>query len=176
MIPLTFMMIGMLVTGFLLVIVAIFVQVSGNEKVDDVPLTVLIEEKIKGQEEAIGEFILNKAEDEKQPAADPTANSAVSVDQSNSAITDVDSMINSMNTSIAVEEIISAPQSNKIDINTATVDQLQQLKGIGPSKAAAIIADREQKGKFKNIADIKRVKGIGEKLYSGIEESIEAER
>ena len=175
MIPLTFIMIGMLVTGFLLVIVAIFVQVSGNEKVDDVPLTVLIEEKIKGQEVAIGELILNKAKDEEQ-LADPTANSVLSVDQSNSAITDADSTTNSTNTSIAVEEIISAPQSNKIDINTATVDQLQQLKGIGPSKAAAIIADREQKGKFKNIADIKRVKGIGEKLYSGIEESIVAER
>jgi len=64
--------------------------------------------------------------------------------------------------------------SGKIDINTATVQQLQQLKGIGPSKAEAIVADREKKGKFNRIEDIKRVKGIGEKLFAGIQESIVA--
>lgn len=64
--------------------------------------------------------------------------------------------------------------AGKIDINTATVQQLQQLKGIGPSKAEAIVADREKKGKFNRIEDIKRVKGIGEKLFAGIQESIVA--
>lgn len=63
---------------------------------------------------------------------------------------------------------------SKIDINTASVEQLQQLKGIGPSKAQAIVEDRERKGKFKRIEDIKRVKGIGEKLFAGIQESIVA--
>lgn len=67
-----------------------------------------------------------------------------------------------------------AEAAGKIDINTATAAQLQQLKGIGPSKAQAIIDDREQKGKFKRIEDIKRVKGIGEKLFAGIQESIVA--
>lgn len=65
--------------------------------------------------------------------------------------------------------------NGKLDINNATVEQLQTLKGIGPAKAQAIVEDRELKGNFKHIEDLKRVKGIGEKLFAGIKESIVAE-
>lgn len=80
---------------------------------------------------------------------------------------------------VKVDELTNINQeqdSNKININTANADQLQTLKGIGPSKAQAIIADREQKGDFRSIDEIKRVKGIGEKLFAGIKESIVALR
>lgn len=60
----------------------------------------------------------------------------------------------------------------KININTASAEQLQQLKGIGPSKAAAIVAERDRGGPFKSIEDIKRVKGIGDKTYEAIKESL----
>lgn len=62
----------------------------------------------------------------------------------------------------------------KLDINRATAAELDTLNGIGPSKAQAIIEDREQNGKFTAINDLLRVKGIGEKLLSGIQESIVA--
>ncbi len=52
----------------------------------------------------------------------------------------------------------------KININTATVQQLQQLHGIGEKKAQAIVDYRNQHGKFKNIAELADVKGIGPKL------------
>jgi len=47
-----------------------------------------------------------------------------------------------------------------IDINTATLEQLDSLPGIGPSKAAAIIAARERRP-FRRLADLLRVPGIG---------------
>jgi competence protein ComEA len=62
----------------------------------------------------------------------------------------------------------------KLDINRATAAELDSLKGIGPSKAQAIIEEREKNGKFTTIDDLLRVKGIGEKLLSGIRESIVA--
>ena len=48
-----------------------------------------------------------------------------------------------------------------VNINTATVEELQQLKGIGAKKAAEIIAYREAHGEFKNVDELTNVKGIG---------------
>lgn len=62
--------------------------------------------------------------------------------------------------------------SQLININTATAEQLQQLKGIGEAKAKAIIEDRSTNGPFNRIEDIMRVKGIGEKIFASIKESI----
>jgi comEA protein len=50
-----------------------------------------------------------------------------------------------------------------IDLNTATVEQLKTLKGIGQKKAEAIIAWREANGGFKSVDQLTEVKGIGEK-------------
>ena len=56
---------------------------------------------------------------------------------------------------------ISASVMAAVDINTASVDELQQLKGIGPKKAADIVAYREAHGAFKSVAELEQVKGIG---------------
>lgn len=48
-----------------------------------------------------------------------------------------------------------------ININTATVAELDTLKGIGPKKAQDIVTYREQHGPFKSIDDLAKVKGIG---------------
>jgi competence protein ComEA len=58
-----------------------------------------------------------------------------------------------------------------VDINTATIEQLETVKGIGPAKAAAIIAER-QKGLFKSVADLKRVKGFGDKTIKKLESEL----
>jgi len=51
----------------------------------------------------------------------------------------------------------------KVNINTASAEDLSEmLTGIGPSKAAAIVAHREQHGAFKAVNDLVNVKGIGE--------------
>ena len=53
--------------------------------------------------------------------------------------------------------------SGKINITTATVDQLALLPGIGTRTAQAIIEYREQHGPFKTVSDLTNVRGIGEK-------------
>jgi comEA protein len=62
--------------------------------------------------------------------------------------------------------------SSKININEATVEQLDQLPGIGPSKAKAIVAYREKEGSFAVIEDIMKVKGIGPKIFAKIKDQL----
>jgi len=63
---------------------------------------------------------------------------------------------------------------DKIDVNTATAEQLQSIKGIGVKTAAAIIAYRNAHGAFKDVEDMVKVKGIGKKKLAKIEDELEA--
>ena len=60
----------------------------------------------------------------------------------------------------------------KININTATKEDLMTLQGIGESKANDIIKYRDENGGYQNIEDIKKVNGIGENLFASIKENI----
>ena len=60
----------------------------------------------------------------------------------------------------------------KININTANSEELQLLKGIGPSKAKAIIEYREAYGGFLVLEEIMEVKGIGQATFNSIKDSI----
>ena len=57
----------------------------------------------------------------------------------------------------------------RIDLNSATVEQLISLPGVGQSKAKAIVKYREEMGPFLEVAQLTQVKGIGEKMLSKIE-------
>lgn len=69
------------------------------------------------------------------------------------------------------DEAISS-EEKRVNINTATQTQLEELSGIGPSTASSIISYRQEKGKFKSIDEIKNVSGIGEAKYNKIKENI----
>jgi competence protein ComEA len=60
----------------------------------------------------------------------------------------------------------------KININTASVEELDKLPGIGPSIAKAIVDYRTANGPFKTIEGINDVKGIGDALFAKIKDSI----
>ena len=63
-------------------------------------------------------------------------------------------------------------KNEKININTANIEQLETLPGIGPTTATKIINYREENGKFKTIEDIKQVSGIGENKFEKIKNNI----
>ncbi|MCM3388000.1 helix-hairpin-helix domain-containing protein [Ureibacillus chungkukjangi] len=66
----------------------------------------------------------------------------------------------------------SSSQGTKIDLNSTDEAALTTLPGIGPSKAQAILAFREENGSFKTIDDLKNVTGIGEKTFEKLKEFI----
>lgn len=91
---------------------------------------------------------------------------------------------------VADEMIIQVPSTNnelanqdnkllevnqdKIKLNQATVEDLVTLTGIGPSKAEAIIAYRDEEGMFKDVDDLLNVSGIGEKTLDAIRDELQA--
>jgi competence protein ComEA len=56
-------------------------------------------------------------------------------------------------------------EETKVNINEATVDELMQLKNIGPAYAERIVEYREANGPFEKPEDIMKVKGIGPKTW-----------
>ena len=70
----------------------------------------------------------------------------------------------------SVEE--SAPVRERVNVNTASVEELETLTGIGPSLAEKIVKEREENGTFDSREDLLRVKGIGESKLEDMREMI----
>jgi comEA protein len=69
-------------------------------------------------------------------------------------------------------QAIANESPKKVNINTASLDELQKLPRIGPQIAQRIVDFREKNGKFKKIEEIMKVKGIGESLFDKIKDLI----
>ena len=68
-----------------------------------------------------------------------------------------------------------SPSSSKqgiVNVNTATLEELQTLKGIGKKKAEAILQYRKEHGAFHSKEDLLQVKGIGKKALEAIESQV----
>lgn len=77
-----------------------------------------------------------------------------------------------VNNCIEKNEISNEKSNSLININTATLEELQTLSGIGESKAKSIIEYRSNNGSFKTIDDLKNVSGIGDALFEKIKDNI----
>ncbi|ODN31104.1 ComEA family DNA-binding protein [Fervidobacterium thailandense] len=96
--------------------------------------------------------------------------SGVSVEQTNQG-----GQVVTETTTTKKEEMTSYNQNNTtnygsqlLNINTATVSELEKLPGIGPTKAAEIIRYRTENGPFKSVDELLNVKGIGPKTLEKI--------
>lgn len=68
--------------------------------------------------------------------------------------------------------ILATSAFAKVNINSASADELATLNGIGKAKAEAIVAYRTAHGNFAAVEDLTKVKGIGSKLIEKIKEEI----
>lgn len=59
-----------------------------------------------------------------------------------------------------------------IDLNAATAAQLEELPGVGPATSAAIIAERDRRGRFASVDDLLDVRGIGEAKLAGLRDLV----
>lgn len=68
----------------------------------------------------------------------------------------------------------STPSSDKVNVNTADEQALQAIPGIGQKRAHDIIAYRQAHGPFKEVADLKAITGIGEKMVARLADEVVA--
>lgn len=67
------------------------------------------------------------------------------------------------------------PPGVRININTASAQELEFLPRVGPATAQKIIEYREQQGPFRSIEDIMKVKGIGPKTFQDMKDNLTVE-
>ncbi|OON97162.1 MAG: hypothetical protein ATN36_04095 [Epulopiscium sp. Nele67-Bin005] len=77
-------------------------------------------------------------------------------------------------TTLEDEKIVNI-SDGKININIATVDELDTLPSIGETRAKAIISYRDENNGFKSLEEVKNVSGIGDKIYEGLVDLIKIE-
>lgn len=167
---------------------------KGNEEVSDKAVSIPAQEKtivveIKGEVKKPDVYILNENAIVKElieAAGGLTENAELSNInrakklQNHELIyiankNDTNKEINNVSSKImGSDNKIQSGNGKKVNINTASLEDLKTLNGVGDSKAKSIIEYREQNGGFKSIEDIKNVTGIGEKMFERIKEQIEA--
>lgn len=97
------------------------------------------------------------------------SNECVCPDTNNSACINSSSTKNS---SLKTSDSITEKNNSKISINSASLEELMTLSGIGEAKANAIISYRQENGNFNTLEDIKNVSGIGDSVFEKIKDNI----
>ncbi len=66
-------------------------------------------------------------------------------------------------------------EDGRVNLNTAGPEELMTLKGIGESRAADIIAYREEHGGFASVEELKNISGIGDKTFENLKDAVTVE-
>ena len=72
----------------------------------------------------------------------------------------------------AMAQKAKSPSTEKVNLNTASVDQLETLPGVGPAMAKKIVEHRSKNGKFTKVEEILNIKGIGEKKFQKMKDRL----
>lgn len=132
-----------------------------KEKKEENPEISKEESKEENEEESkVGSKAESKAESKTESKAESKAEIGVDGEKKEADIEDNQ------------EKIQQNREEKKININTATEQELESLKGIGPATAKNIIRYREEYGGFSSIEEIKNVKRIGDKIFEKIKADI----
>ncbi|SEB40488.1 helix-hairpin-helix domain-containing protein [Paenibacillus sp. GP183] len=123
----------------------------GASKSESKPTSTPIASKSESEQAAIPDASKSRS----KPAASPKASKSTSPSSAPSSIPKT-----------------AAKTTDKIDLNSATLEQLDALPGIGESKAKAILAYRKEKGSFTKIEQLLEIKGISEKMLAALKSSI----
>lgn len=124
----------------------------------------------KEEKNSIGEF--GKSEDVLVSAGESSPERVLSSAGESSPESVLSSAGESKPERLAKGEAEDKKHGKKININTATEEELESLKGIGPATAKNIISYREEYGGFSSIEEIKNVKRIGDKIFEKIKGDI----
>lgn len=81
-------------------------------------------------------------------------------------------IMNGSGNNVIVQEVNEKGGNKKVNINTATQSELENLPGVGEAIASRIIEYRQQNGKFSKIEDLQNVKGIGDAKFNNMKEYV----
>lgn len=127
-----------------------------------------LEDRIAGLEEKIGQI-----ENERNKIQETSVQTNSNIQNSNNQTEQGQvAGASSQNTDKSKQITVSQTTGEKININTATITELDTLSGIGPAYAQRIIDYRNSKGGFKTVDEIKNVKGIGDKTFDKFKDKI----
>ena len=73
---------------------------------------------------------------------------------------------------LAAKSESPAASQQRVDLNTAGVEELQSLPGIGPALAQRIVDHRREHGRFERVEDLLEVKGIGERTLARFHDKV----
>ncbi|MGN1343292.1 MAG: helix-hairpin-helix domain-containing protein [Traorella sp.] len=146
---------------FISFLITIYFQLNHDELIIE-PHQIILQAEIKGEVIHPGAYEI----DDDETLADI-------IERAGGLTNEADISALSLLKKITHQEVIVIPKKSnqKISLNSAALDELIQLPGIGISKAERIIEYRNQKS-FQSIEEIMEVKGIGEKIFEKIKDLI----
>lgn len=156
----------------------IFVDSQSVEKQETKTITVCIEGEVKSpgvyklKLGSIAEELVNKAGGFTE-SADRNTKLNLAKKLKDEDFIYIERKLDSTNSSLKTGSSSGTKGSDKININTATLEELDKVSGIGPVTAQKIIDYREKNGYYNSLEDLKKIGGIGDKTLNKFRDKVD---